>query len=706
MTSRTRWVTAWLIAAGAVSAWPRTALAQGTACNFPQAWANAVSWTGSFSMTAKGSGAIPPDGSYSITQTVTGTVSLDHLSPLSNSFFGKATFTYSAHEHYEIPEPPGPPLVIDFMADGKIDASDRQDVALLAFDFANCKYYLSVEPNTVAGTFLGNPANYTFGPLDLETPKPNPAAPDFTPIPTAGLPDLIEHAQFDAITTFQFGYSALTKPVSWEVIYNLTPKICEPLTVPLLKQTADPWRHDTYDKFFESGQVLLPRSTAVSPKNTVELLVFPIGTSQGTPIGAAKLDFSLAAGDNNLYGLTKYIVPTSTDSTSSTLMAPDKYHLGSRLSLTRGGNLLRQIADFGCFLTSATMILDFYAGSVVANPRDVNDWLNDQPDGFHGHEVNPNQVAGYAAAKHGVTMAFKGRFDKPDDAEVERYICSRNPVMLKVSPCFNQNEETCPHFVVATGKTVSDGQLTWAINDPALDSHDLGPYQMVYFGYRLFTGPSGGPSSGPRAPFASAAAPDQSRLIVSATSPAFQLTVSDPTGRQSKCGAFGIATARTEIPDATCGTDSIQNDSNLNQQDTTPPVRIFEASTPASGSYEVDVLTMESGDFSVNVFAYDSDGGLSAAKAAGTATGGGTTRYSVSYSAAPGMPVRLIGPGGAGGSAAADGGPGTGSQPSAAGGSENGGCSSSGSACGGLLALMAVAVRVRRRARPSSSASL
>jgi hypothetical protein len=108
-------------------------------------------------------------------------------------------------------------------------------------------------------------------------------------------------------------------------------------------------------------------------------------------------------------------------------------------------NFLRLIADFGCFLTSSTMILDYYAGSVVASPRDVNDWLNDQPSGFDGaHGVNASEVAKYAVTKLGVAMAFKGRFDNRDDVTVEKYICSGNPVMLKVSPCATQNQTTCP----------------------------------------------------------------------------------------------------------------------------------------------------------------------------------------------------------------------------------------------------------------------
>src|SRR5216684_655579 len=99
-----------LVVVSAASAWPRGAAAQGTTCNFPKPWANAVSWTGTFSMTANGSGIIPSPkpggiaGSYSISQTVSGTVSLDSHEPLSAIFLGTATFTASAHEHYVVPK--------------------------------------------------------------------------------------------------------------------------------------------------------------------------------------------------------------------------------------------------------------------------------------------------------------------------------------------------------------------------------------------------------------------------------------------------------------------------------------------------------------------------------------------------------------------------------------------------------------------------
>lgn len=280
-------------------------------------------------------------------------------------------------------------------------------------------------------------------------------------------------------------------------------------------------------------------------------------------------------------------------------------------------------------------------------------------------------------------MAFKGRFDNRDDVTVEKYICSGNPVMLKVSPCATQNQTTCPHFVVATGKTVLDQyHLTWTINDPGFPRTDLGPYKNAYYGYRLFTGPKGGPASERPELVASAVAPDQSRLIISAH-PFVQLTVTDPSGRKSQCGV-PVGTGSAGIPGATCGTEAIQNDFSLDYEDTTPPTSIFEAPTPASGAYAVDVSSVDpagfTGDLTVEVFAYDSTGVVSTARATGGTTPGATTRYTVSYEAAVGTPVRLTGGG-----------------DSPGGGPRKGGCSTGGAASEPLLMILALALQALER---------
>ncbi len=360
--------------------------------------------------------------------------------------------------------------MIDISANGSFGPSSPGDKAGLYFDLINCKYFLVVLPSIIKGatyTVNGTPTGitvYVLGPNGALTQQPD-LSPTFTPIPTAGQPDLSIDAKFKAVTIDQANF--VSNPVDWEVIYKLTPKICQPLTVPLIKQSADPWGFDTYDKYYESAKFLLPGSTALSPGSAMDLLEFPIGTSQGNPSQAKTIHIGLSS--NNLNGLGASLPGAAADGTSATLLPPDSHRYGTVLSLVPGGpinslqllatpgdpksNFLRLIADFGCFLTSSTMILDYYAGSVVASPRDVNDWLNDQPSGFDGaHGVNASEVAKYAVTKLGVAMAFKGRFDNRDDVTVEKYICSGNPVMLKVSPCAPQNQTTCPHFVVATGK--------------------------------------------------------------------------------------------------------------------------------------------------------------------------------------------------------------------------------------------------------------
>ena len=617
--------------------------------NFPLPWANARSWTGSISSTATGSGTIAPNGSYSITQTVTGTVELDQHQPLEDLFEGKVNFTVTAHEHYELPNPDGSTSPIDVVSNDSVDETTNGNQAFLAFDFTNCTYYFYVEPQGVAATLNGNPSGYVLGPV-IQTPAPDLFDSFHLPLPEGSLPQLTDDGNFQAHTTLAASFDGVGLE-DWTVHIELTPESCTPLTVPKLKQISPPWKWDTYDKYSVSSQILLAGSTQISANGNIDLLDFPQGTSQGNPSAASVTHFSLA--NNTLQGLddampaiARLEAPNQYHPNGSVLIL-DPTHINSYQLLSTPGdptsNMLRKISQFGCFMTCATMIYDYYGGN--ADPRQMNDWLNDQADGFGpGHDVNTYAVVRYAK-QHGVTMSYVGKVDKTtadSDVQVEKYLCSGNPVMLKVSPCQTQNPTTCPHFVVATGKVVKNGELVWSINDPGFDNSDDMSKYGNYFGYRLFTGPSGGPQL--RAP---AAAASQPAVLVISVAPSFEVTVTDPQGRQELCG-LPVSLGDGGIPDSACTTEGPQNDElvsldgGVDVVETQPPDTVFEVSPPLPGDYRVSIVNLAAGDFDVEALSYDSNGAVTKAVAHGTASGPGGAQYTISYS--PDAAVVIAGP--------------------------------------------------------------
>jgi hypothetical protein len=688
-----------------------SAAAQATGCDFPVPWANARKWTGIFSSTATGSGGIPTGGTYSITQTFSGTVTLDTHIPLEDTFTGNVKFTVSAQEHYEFPNPGGPPNVIDVVANGSVDSSTDGSGAVLAFDFSACKYYFYIAPRDVQGTINGNPIGYVLGPTGND-PELDLLDAIYLRLPTASLPDLSDGATFQAQTGISAGFA--TPPLDWTVTLDLTPEPCPILDVPLFKQAVDPWGPDTYDKFFETSR--RDPTAPVASAAGMELIKFPIGISQGDPAHAEHLVIPLSGTDNSLNGLADALgdaaqlvpPPEPPGKIKGTLLRFNDPGLNSLQLLATPvnpkTNILGKISALGCYETCVTMIFDFFGGSL--NPRDMNDWLNDQPDGFKGHGVNSPAVNRLARQKN-VKMSWVSQVDKNDDVVIEKYICAGNPVMLKVTPQCVPPRDPCQHFVVATGKTVSNGELTWTIKDPGFNNNDLGGYGGVYQGFRLWAGPGGQPAA-IRESFV-ASATDESRLVLAAA-PSFQLTVTDPQGRQLQCLAGVPVPVANPIPDATCVLDQIQNDDDLTEVDTMAPTIVVEAPAPASGAWQVDVSTIDPENYTMDAIAYDSDGGVSRASATrpGPAVG---AHYMVSYSSVPGYPVALTAPpvpdGGSpapdggtvpdAGSAPPDGGAtgGTGGTTSSGGAGSHGGCGTGDAGVLAFIAFMFFAIRTR-----------
>ena len=407
--------------------------------------------------------------------------------------------------------------------------------------------------------------------------------------------------------------------------------LCQALTgVPLIKQYAAPWATDTYDHIYTTANYANAVTVPVSTNGTLQLVVYPIGSGQPAGVGATTHLVTLTATTNTLNGLRDAINALGANVTASVAstvsgaaylsLAADNTVSSIELRQTvddATSNILINIGRKGCWLTASAMVVDYQAAqqgiSLNVDPRELNNYLNDQPYGYVGSDVNPIEVVKFAK-QHGVNLSYDGRSNKRDDFTLDSYVCRGNPVMLKVGN---------PHFVVATGQTTVNGTDTYNINDPGHAATTLEPYNFTYSGLRLF----------------STSATPPSALFVVAHSPV-ELLVTDPSGRRT-----GLDPANNieyqDIPASSYGVDSIEDDVDPLTSGPTPETKSFEALTPMAGTYTVDVIGTGSGPYTLDFLAYDTAYALTSTTLAGTALPGVTGRYKVVYSSVLGSQIQV-----------------------------------------------------------------
>lgn len=128
------------------------------------------------------------------------------------------------------------------------------------------------------------------------------------------------------------------------------------------------------------------------------------------------------------------------------------------------------IERWGCALTSAAMILQYY-GHEDVDPQVLNDWLNNQPDGYiRNGLVNWLAVSRYSLENSDSdSKALEFRRSSPDDNKVKNEIDQERPPIIKVPG----------HFVVAKGNEDSD----FTVNDPASEKVLLSEVESEYGDY-------------------------------------------------------------------------------------------------------------------------------------------------------------------------------------------------------------------------------
>lgn len=283
------------------------------------------------------------------------------------------------------------------------------------------------------------------------------------------------------------------------------------------------------------------------------------------------------------------------------------------------------IRKWGCNLTSAAMLINYYAAANGATgrttPGQFNTWIRSK---------GITSVSAIYAAAMSYAKELGVPFHMPDnpilaqgagsDQRLRTYMRTGNPVILRV----NAASASGIHFVVATGITTYNGQSTYTIHDPVYGQTTLAQrYPAGYTQVNLFNSTS----------------PDRRTLMSIIHSPA-ELVLTDPQGRRTGYDpTTGVAYA--EIPGAVYVSDTIAPADDTGIQTAMDEKYVFVPS-PIDGEYTVQVIGTASGEYLVEHVATDWTGNISAASVTGVTSEGQIDEEPVDYDGTIGVVLGRI----------------------------------------------------------------
>lgn len=137
------------------------------------------------------------------------------------------------------------------------------------------------------------------------------------------------------------------------------------------------------------------------------------------------------------------------------------------------------ISRWGCAITSAAMVFDYYGHNV--NPGTLNAWLRSVPDGYNrAGGVIWAALSRYSKIMSGPTLEFA--YVNYSDNNLKTEIESDRPAIIKLkNEAFGGN-----HFIV--GKGLTENQNDFAISDPASVANPLLSNANQYWGQSLSIG--------------------------------------------------------------------------------------------------------------------------------------------------------------------------------------------------------------------------
>lgn len=293
----------------------------------------------------------------------------------------------------------------------------------------------------------------------------------------------------------------------------------------------------------------------------------------------------------------------------------------------------KTMAQKGAATTALAMAADIANGGAGAfvDPGTLNTLMETDLGYDSNHNVLWRQVA------QGLNFEWIGvNVSTPADLAASLQTSDQAIVLAvpSISGCIVQGNSPMGHYVLATSET-SDGQGGYiiGINDPGCASHTTLDAYPVFQSRGYFLNPQNTQSGQQSAPAA-----DESTLTFSGSS-SIEIAVLDSNGRRT---GFSHQGDKFEIPESYYYRDSI-TDADTGQ-DPTPVSHYLGFNSPPAATYTLLVTGLTSGDFSVNVYGYATDGSSETpVKVTGTVNAGQTIAYSVTYSPQPGS-VPLIGP--------------------------------------------------------------
>lgn len=272
------------------------------------------------------------------------------------------------------------------------------------------------------------------------------------------------------------------------------------------------------------------------------------------------------------------------------------------------------IRKWGCNLTSAVMLINYYAAATGSSsrttPGDLNDWI--RSNGIKSVSAIYPQALSYAKELGVELFMPDNAFLAPSASTSERlqtYLRTGNPVILRV----NAASASGVHFVVATGITTFNGRETYTINDPVYGQTTVAErYPGGYTQVNLFNSTS----------------PDRRTLMTIIHSPA-ELLVTDPQGRRT--GKNPITGEEfNEIPGAVYVYNNIAPNTDNSKDEPLDEKYVFVPS-PLDGEYKVSVIGIDTGGYLVENVATDWDGGISSAQFSGSTAEGQIDEQIVQY---------------------------------------------------------------------------
>ena len=280
-------------------------------------------------------------------------------------------------------------------------------------------------------------------------------------------------------------------------------------------------------------------------------------------------------------------------------------------------NVPYTIGEMGCALTSAVMLVNYYAEQQHVNvqpfnPFDLDSFLRDTLGGYDAEGgIEPWAVAAFARL-HGIQMYFSGELT--DEQRLNEELLKCNPVMLWVSSRGARPD----HWVLATRR--HPDLSTYEIRDPGgytggdtLAAFDNSAYAMWLF------------------------SPTRPQTIggmkVVAYSP-IELLITDPSGRRTGVTDPTTGESVRDIPTSSYGHYVLRDD--VGHSAITPETKAARIVAPEPGDYRLRTTGTGLGTYGLDFLSYDNDGGATLVSTTGITGPGSVVDYVVNYDGTPG----------------------------------------------------------------------